>query len=82
MTFYNTLETFSFSGTYYLNFFTFSENVYSNGIAEIFFERIITEFCYKALGSAVRLSEVIFFSFVGALFFLVAECYLDCIIPV
>ena len=44
--FNNTLETFTFCSTNYFNFIAFSENVNSNSITNIFFERRIAElFC-------------------------------------
>ena len=44
VTFYNTLETFSFCSSYYFNFIAFSENVNCNSVANIFFKRRIAEF--------------------------------------
>ena len=59
--FYNTLETFSFSGTNNINSFTFGKNVYSNGFTNIFFYGIVPEFFYELFSSSLCFSVVILF---------------------
>jgi hypothetical protein len=66
------LEAFSFSGTYYLHLIAFSEDVDSNGVADIFFEGRVAEFFYEFLGRGLGLGEVTFFCTDGVLVFLVA----------
>ena len=61
VTFYNTLETFTFGSTYYINFFTFGENVDSNGFTQCFFEGIIAEFFYEFLWRQYLLLQSDFF---------------------
>jgi hypothetical protein len=75
-----TLETLTFCGTYHLNFLAFSENVYRDGVSDILFLGIVSEFFYCFLGRSVGLSEVILFSSGSVLFFLVAECDLQGIV--
>ena len=58
--FYNTLETLAFGCSYYFNLVAFSENVYGNGVTNIFFLGIVSEFFYEFLGRSIGLSEVIF----------------------
>jgi len=71
--FYNTLETFTLSGTNYINIFAFSENVNSDGITNIFFNGIIAEFFREFLWSCRSFCEVILFGFCRVFICLVAE---------
>ena len=82
MTFNNTLETFTFCGTNYFNFFAFSENVNSDSVTNIFFNGIIAEFFYEFFGESIGFCEVIFFGISSVLFFFIAKSQLESIITV
>ena len=79
---YNTLETFTLGGANHFNLIAFSENVYSDGITNIFFFVVVSEFFDTLFGRSIGLCEVILGSFDRVLFFLVAESELEGIIAV
>ncbi len=64
MTFNNALEPLSFGSTNNTYLLTFSEDVYGNGVTNIFFCVIIAELFYKAFRRRLCLVEVIDFGFV------------------
>jgi hypothetical protein len=82
VTLYHTLEAFAFCGTDYLNLFALSENVNSDGVANIFFKRRVAEFFYEFLSRSAGFREVTFFCCGGVFFFLFAKSYLERIVAV
>jgi hypothetical protein len=72
MALYNTLETFTFSCTNHINFIAFSENVNSDGVTNIFFLEIVSEFFYTLFSRSIGFSEVIFLCSNCVLLFLIA----------
>jgi hypothetical protein len=80
--FYNTLETFTFRCTYYVNFFAFSKNFNGNSFSKGFLYVWVTELFYEAFRGGLCFREVISFCFGSVLLFFVAECYLDSVVTV
>src|SRR5215203_2180161 len=82
MAFYNTLEAFTFCCTNHINLIAFSENVNCNGITNILFLEIVSEFFYAVLSRSIGFCKVIFFCCDRVLFFFIAKCDLEGIIAV
>ena len=61
MTFYNTLETFSFGGANDGYFIAFGKYVYTDGVTNIFICFAIADFFYEFFCRSVCFGKVVFF---------------------
>ena len=73
MTFYNTLETFTFGGTYYFDCFAFCKYICGDGFTKGFLYVRVAELFYKSFRGGACLREVIKFSFGSVLLFLLTK---------
>src|SRR5437870_5626664 len=82
MTFYNTLESFSFGSSNYFNTIAFGKYVNSEGFTNILFYFAIAYFLNKSFRGGISFCKVIHFCFDGVFFILITKCYLESIITV